>query len=172
MTVQVFASRTGWLEVFAYGSVVSTYILILLGGYVTTSTSGLGCGESWPLCENQVLPPLNDPHLVIEFAHRVFNIVVAVFIAGTAVLAWTRFRSEKNVLLFSTTGFAGLVAQVILGMVTVKTALDPVVSDAHLGLASAVFALVVVNAVLVWNLQRGLRNQVLVAAKRRNITSA
>ena len=157
MTVQLFASRTGWLQVFAYGSVVSTYILILLGGYVTTSTSGLGCGESWPLCNNQVLPPLNDRHLVIEFAHRVFNIVVTVFIVGTAILAWRRFRSLKNVLLFSTASFAGLVAQVILGVVTVKTALDPVVSDAHLGLATAVFALVVVNGVLVWNLQHDLK---------------
>ncbi|HZY95194.1 MAG TPA: COX15/CtaA family protein [Candidatus Bathyarchaeia archaeon] len=165
MIVQVFSSRTRWLQVFAYGAVVSTYILILLGGYVTTSNSGLGCGESWPLCKNQVLPLLNDPQLVIEFAHRVFNIVVTVFVAGTAVLAWTRFRGVKNVLLFSTAGFAGLVAQVILGMVTVKTGLDPVVSDAHLGLASAVFAIVVVNAVLVWNLHHGLRNQVLVAAR-------
>jgi len=165
MTLQVFSPRTGWLQVFAYGSVISTYILILLGGYVTTSNSGLGCGESWPLCKNQILPPLNDPQLVIEFAHRVFNIVVTVFIAGTAILAWTRLRSAKNVLLFSTASFAGLIAQVILGMVTVKTALDPVVSDAHLGLAAAVFALVVVNSVLVWNLQHGLRNQVLVAAR-------
>jgi heme a synthase len=165
MTVQGFYSRTGWLQVFAYGSVVSTYILILLGGYVTTSNSGLGCGESWPLCKNQVLPPLNDPRLVIEFAHRVFNVVVTVFIAGTAILAWTRFRSMKNILLFSTASFGGLVAQVILGMVTVKSALDPAVSDAHLGLASAVFALVVVNAVLVWILQHGSRNQVLVATR-------
>ena len=157
MTVQVYASQTGWLQTFAYGSVVSTYILILLGGYVTTSTSGLGCGESWPLCNNQVLPPLNDPHLVIEFAHRVFNIVVTIFIVGTAILAWRRFRGVKNILLFSTASFAGLVAQVFLGMVTVKTALDPVVSDAHLGLATGVFALVVVNGVLVWNLQHDLK---------------
>jgi len=38
-------------------------------------------------------------------------------------------------------------------MVTVTSALNPLVSAAHLGLASAVLALVVVNAVMVWNLR-------------------
>ena len=60
---------------------------------------------------------------------------------------------------FSTASFVGLIAQVILGMVTVQTRLDAAISDAHLGLASAVFALVVVNAVMVWSLQGNLRNQ-------------
>ncbi len=148
-----------WLQVFAYGSVISTYILILLGGYVTTSNSGLGCGESWPLCKGAVIPAFNDPQLIIEFSHRVFNIVVGVFILGAAIIAWTKYRQAKYVMLFSTASLVGLLAQVILGMVTVQTRLDAVVSDAHLGLASAVFALVVVNAVMVWSLNGHLRNQ-------------
>ncbi len=140
------------LRVFAYASVVSTYILILLGGYVTTSNSGLGCGESWPLCQGQILPALTAP-VIIELSHRVFNFVVAVFVVGTVLLAWTRYRQARNVVLFSTASFLGLIAQVILGMVTVQTGLDPLVSDAHLGLASAVFGVIVVNAVMVWNLR-------------------
>ena len=140
------------LRFFAYGSVISTYILILLGGYVTTSNSGLGCGESWPLCQGQILPTLTAP-VLIELSHRVFNFVVGVFVVGTFLLAWTRYRQAKNVVLFSTASFLGLIAQVILGMVTVETALDPVVSDAHLGLASAVFGVILVNAVMVWNLR-------------------
>ncbi len=144
--------QNGLLPFFAYGSVVSTYILILLGGYVTTSNSGLGCGESWPLCQGQILPALTAP-VIIELSHRIFNFVVAVFVLGTVVLAWTRYRQARNVVLFSTASFLGLIAQVILGMVTVETALDPVVSDAHLGLASAVFGVIVVNAVMVRNIR-------------------
>jgi heme a synthase len=141
------------LWTFAFGSVVSTYILILIGGYVTTSNSGLGCGESWPLCSGAILPALNNSAQLIEFSHRIFNFVVVFFIVGTAVLAWTRYRGDRNVFLFSTASFIGLFAQVILGMVTVTSGLNPVVSDAHLGLASAILALVVVNAVIVWNLR-------------------
>jgi len=140
------------LRVFAYGSVVSTYILIVIGGYVTTSNSGLGCGESWPLCKGAVFPSLNNPEVVIELTHRLFNSVVGVFILGLAIVAWTRYRKASNIVLLSTTGLVALVAQVVLGMVTVTTSLNPIVSDAHLALASAILAIVVANAVMVRNL--------------------
>jgi heme a synthase len=140
------------LRVFAYGSVVSTYILIVIGGYVTTSNSGLGCGESWPLCRGAVFPSLNNPEVVIELTHRLFNSVVGVFILGLAIVAWTRFREAKSVVVLSTTSLVALFAQVLLGMVTVTTSLNPIVSDAHLALASAILAIVVANAVMVRNL--------------------
>ena len=140
------------IRVFAYGSVVSTYILIVIGGYVTTSNSGLGCGESWPLCKGAVFPSLNNPEVVIELTHRLFNSVVGVFILGLAIVAWTRYRKASNIVLLSTTGLVALVAQVVLGMVTVTTSLNPIVSDAHLALASAILAIVVANAVMVRNL--------------------
>ncbi len=151
-------NNDGLLRLFANGSVISTYVLILIGGYVTTTNSGAACGaspgtESWPFCNGAIFPNFNDPAQVIEFSHRIFNFVVAFFIVGTTILAWGRYKQEKNVLLFSTVGFIGLLAQIILGMVTVTSDLNPVVGDAHLGLASAVFAVVVVNAVMVRNLR-------------------
>ena len=142
------APSTRLLQFFALGSALSTYILILIGGYVTTSGSGLGCGDSWPLCSGSVFPNLNDPAQVIEFSHRLFNIVVAFFVLGTLLLAWTRYRRTGTLVLFSTIGSFGLLAQVVLGMFTVTTSLNPIVSAAHLALATAVFAVLVVNAVL------------------------
>ncbi|HEX4921214.1 MAG TPA: COX15/CtaA family protein [Candidatus Bathyarchaeia archaeon] len=142
------------LRVLAYGSVLSTYVLILIGGYVTTTNSGLGCGESWPLCSGAVLPSLNDVSQIIEFTHRIFNFVVAFFVLGMSILVWTRYREEKNLFQLSTASFLALMAQVLLGGFTVTTSLNPVISDAHLGLASAVFGLLVANAVTVWNLTR------------------
>jgi len=151
-------NNEGLLRLFANGSVISTYVLILIGGYVTTTNSGAACGssprtESWPFCNGAIFPNFNDPAQVIEFSHRIFNFVVAFFIVGTTILAWRRYKQEKNILLFSTAGFIGLLAQIVLGMVTVTSDLNPVVGDAHLGLASAVFAVVVVNAVMVRNLR-------------------
>lgn len=140
------------LRVFAYGSVVSTYILIVIGGYVTTSNSGLGCGESWPLCKGAVFPSLNNPEVVIELTHRLFNSVVGIFILGLAIVAWTRYRKASNIVILSTISLVALIAQVLLGMITVTTSLNPVVSDAHLALGSAILAVVVANAVMVRNL--------------------
>src|SRR5439155_21441306 len=111
-------NNDGLLRVFAYGSVVSTYILIVIGGYVTTSNSGLGCGESWPLCKGAVFPSLNNPEVVIEVTHRLFNSVVGVVILGLAIVAWTRYRDADNILTLSTTTLVALIAQVLLGMVT------------------------------------------------------
>ncbi len=152
MTPNDWRRNDGILRIFAYGSVISTYVLIVIGGYVTTSNSGLGCGESWPLCKGAVFPSLNNPEVVIELTHRLFNSVVGVFILGMAIVAWTRYRTAGNVVLLSTTSLVALIAQVLLGMVTVTTSLNPVVSDAHLALASAILAVVVANAIMVRNL--------------------
>ncbi len=141
------------LRFFAYGSVISTYILIVIGGYVTTSNSGLGCGESWPLCNGAVFPSLNNPEVVIELTHRLFNSVVGIFVLGMTIVVWTRYRSASNIVLLSTASLVALIAQVLLGMVTVTTSLNPIVSDAHLALASAILAIVVANAVMVRNLR-------------------
>jgi heme a synthase len=161
MTSKIKETSTRLLRFFAYGSVVSIYILILIGGYVTTSNSGGACGESassdsWPFCKGAVLPSLTDAPQTIEFTHRLFNFVVAFFVVGTLVLTWRRYRDDANLVRFSTATFIGLLAQVILGMVTVTSALNPVVSDAHLGLASAIFAISIVNALFVWNPSRTL----------------
>jgi heme a synthase len=152
MTHEDWTRNDSLLRVFAYGSVVSTYILIVIGGYVTTSNSGLGCGESWPLCRGAVFPSLNNAEVVIELTHRLFNSVVGVFILGLAIVAWTRFREAKSVVVLSTTSLVALFGQVVLGMVTVTTSLNPIVSDAHLALASAILAIVVADAVMVRNL--------------------
>src|SRR5438046_4397787 len=99
MARKYWKNHDGLLRVFAYGSVVSTYFLIVIGGYVTTSNSGLGCGESWPLCQGAVFPSVSNPEVVIELTHRLFNSVVGVFIVGLAIVAWTRYKEAKNVVL-------------------------------------------------------------------------
>jgi cytochrome c oxidase assembly protein subunit 15 len=104
------------------------------------------------LCKGAVFPSLSNPEVVIELTHRLFNSVVGVFILGMAIVAWTRYRTAGNVVLLSTTSLVALIAQVLLGMVTVTTSLNPVVSDAHLALASAILAVVVANAIMVRNL--------------------
>ena len=143
---------TAALRILAYGSALSTYVLIVIGGYVVFSGSGLACGSSgpdfWPLCNGQVIPTLSGPVLV-EWTHRLFTVVVGLFVLGTMIVAWTRYREEKRVLQLSTVSFLTLLGQILLGMVTVKTDLDPLVSTAHLAVASALFSAVILNAITV-----------------------
>ena len=151
---------TAGLRILAYGSALSTYLLIVIGGYVVFSGSGLACGssgpDSWPLCNGQLIPNSSSANYglaLVEWTHRLFTLVVGLFVLGTALVAWTQYRQEKRIVQLSTISFLVLLAQILLGMVTVKTDLDPLVTTAHLALASALFAVVVLNAITV----RGFR---------------
>ena len=143
-------------SLLAYGSALTTYILIVIGGYVSATGSGLACPD-WPLCQGQAIPPLEGA-VLIEYTHRVFAIVVTTFVLLTMLYALTKLRGERVVVALSTCSFLLLIAQIILGMVTVRTELNPFVSTAHLGLASGVFALVLANAITVRNLRSDQRH--------------
>ena len=66
-----------------------------------------------------------------------------------SIVVWTKYRNASNIVILSTTSLVALIVQVLLGMVTVTTSLNPIVSDAHLALGSAILAVVVANAVMV-----------------------
>ncbi|MGH7546470.1 MAG: COX15/CtaA family protein, partial [Gemmatimonadota bacterium] len=48
----------------AWAAVAFTYALIVLGGIVRITGSGMACGEDWPLCRGRWLPTLDVPTLL------------------------------------------------------------------------------------------------------------
>src|SRR5512132_130175 len=79
---------------------VVTFLLIIVGGVVRVSDSGLGCGPAgsgthgWPLCGGRVVPFI-ETNAVIEFSHRVVAGVVAILILILAWRAITRLREHR-----------------------------------------------------------------------------
>ena len=113
--------------------------LIVLGGVVRITGSGLGCGDHWPRCNGQWFPPLDLPTM-IEIGHRWAAALVSVVVLALAVVAWVRHRREPALLYPATLAFVLLVVQVLLGAVTVKLALPPWVIITHLANAMVLLA--------------------------------
>ncbi|HEX6923599.1 MAG TPA: heme A synthase, partial [Bacillales bacterium] len=62
-----------------YSLTIYTYIVVYSGAFVRHSGSSLGCGNSWPLCNGQWIPPLATPGGV-QFIHRIAAAVVFLWI--------------------------------------------------------------------------------------------
>jgi heme A synthase len=124
----------------AAATVVATFVLIVVGGFVRVSDSGLGCGpkgsgfHGWPFCNGDVVPGV-DLNSAIEYTHRAVAGIVVVLILALAIEAWRRYRRQRGLLWATTGAFALVVAQAVLGGATVEEGLAPGYVAAHLGLA-------------------------------------
>lgn len=129
---------------FAVASVIATYGLIVFGGIVRVTESGLGCPD-WPLCYGQIIPPLNGPTL-IEYTHRLVTSAVTPLLLVTALLAWRRYRDDPWIFRPALVAVALLAIQIVLGGVTVLTELDDSIVSLHLANAMLILALLVTIA--------------------------
>ena len=122
-----------------------TYALVVLGGVVRVSGSGLGCPD-WPLCHGRWLPPL-DLHAIIEYSHRTTASLASGLVLLTALFAWLAWRKRRDIVIPATVALGLLVVQVVLGAITVRLELPPMIVLAHLATAMALLAAVCVTAV-------------------------
>lgn len=126
-----------WLRGLALASVVSAFALIVLGGVVRVTGSGLGCGGDWPLCDGRLLPAATAED-IIEWSHRwVAAAIVGPLILATAAVAWLGFRRDKWLTVPAAAAVIMLLLQGGLGGVTVLTELPGAIVAAHLALAQA-----------------------------------
>jgi heme A synthase len=130
-------------------TILATFALIVLGGFVRVSDSGLGCGaagsgtKGWPLCGGRVLPFLQE-HQVIEFSHRVVATIVVVLIAALVFLAFRRLRDYRWLTRGTVAAAVLVLAQAGLGGLTVEHGLHSALVAAHLGLAMLLLGLLIV----------------------------
>ncbi|HEY9289580.1 MAG TPA: heme o synthase [Candidatus Dormibacteraeota bacterium] len=139
----------------AVATSVVTYALVVLGGVVRVSGSGLGCPD-WPLCHGHLLPPL-DLHAIIEYSHRSTTVLATTLILLTLAFAWIAWRQRRDIVVPATIAAALLGVQVTLGAITVKLELPPIIVLAHLANAMALLAATAVTAVAAVTSRSGAR---------------
>ena len=127
---------------------VVTFLLIIVGGIVRVSDSGLGCGpggsgtKGWPLCGGDVVPLVGDENTLIEFSHR---LLAAVVVGLIVLLCWQAYRSLREGHRWALRGSIGaaviVLIQAVLGGLTVEHSLKDGLVAAHLGTAMILFGL-------------------------------
>lgn len=132
------SSVTSGFRRLALITALLVYLLIVVGGIVRVTNSGLGCPD-WPLCYGQVLPP-PDQTAWIEFSHRFVAGLGGLFLLATAFFAWRGYRAQRWIAGPALAVIALLVIQVPLGAVVVLTELEALSVVVHLGMAFLIFA--------------------------------
>jgi cytochrome c oxidase assembly protein subunit 15 len=137
------------LKAYAWASLASQILIVVTGGLVRLTGSGLGC-PTWPKCTDDsfVSVPEMGIHGLIEFGNRLLTFVLVIIAGLTFVVIRRTVKSQRLGLTWpAVLLILGIIAQALLGGVTVLTGLDSWVVGAHF-LVSGV--LISIASVLVW----------------------
>jgi len=132
------------LHRYAVFTASCTFVLLNAGALVTSNDAGLSIPD-WPLAYGALVPPFVGG-IRYEYSHRVFAAFVGILTIGLAAWLW---RAEKRAWMrwLGVAALGAVIAQGILGGLTVKTFQLPPVSAAHGTLAQLFFSTVVAIAV-------------------------
>ncbi|GAA1536223.1 COX15/CtaA family protein [Nocardioides humi] len=125
----------------AWANLVANIGIVVTGGAVRLTGSGLGC-PTWPKCtdESYTAHGALGIHGVIEFGNRLLTYVLLVIALAFVVAAWQRGGRVRTLALVV---LAGIPAQAVVGGITVLTDLNPWIVAFHLLVSMAMVAVCV-----------------------------
>jgi heme a synthase len=125
----------------ALASLVANVGIVVTGGAVRLTASGLGC-PTVPSCSDESLVPTKElgVHGLIEFGNRQLTFVVGVLAALALLAAVAQRPRRRPLVVLAALVLAVIPAQALIGMVTVLTDLNPWVVGCHFLVSMAVIA--------------------------------
>ena len=140
-----------WMRPLAISSLVVNILIVVTGGVVRLTASGLGC-PTWPRCTEESFTPHGamSIHSAIEFGNRMVTFLIAAVAIATFVAAWRLGRPAITRLALVLA--LGVPAQAVVGGITVLTDLNPWTVSFHLLVSLAMIGL---SVTLLRRLQEG-----------------
>lgn len=146
-----------WFRKIVVCTVVTVYLLILAGGIVRSTGSGMGCPD-WPKCFGTWIPPTDVKELPsdykaiygkklkgevvfnvyktwTEYVNRLLGVLTGFLIFGTLLLSISFLKTNKPIFWWSFSAFLLVGFQGWLGSKVVSTELSPVMVTLHMLLA-------------------------------------
>lgn len=132
----VRASRHAWNA--AVLNLILQCVIVLTGGLVRLTGSGLGC-STWPACTpgNVTTTPEQGIHGAIEFGNRLLSFPVLAVAVAVLITAW---RTHRPIRWWAAIPTIGVLIQAVVGGVTVLTKLSPLWVGTHLLVSIAIIA--------------------------------
>lgn len=142
------------LKHWALASLIANMVIIWTGSLVRLTKSGLGC-DTWPQCspESYVWRPEDGMHGAIEFGNRMLTFVLVAIAIGMFLAARRAVAEGRQPKLLQNLAFGvglGIIAQAVIGGISVLMQLNPWVVGLHM-VASVLLILMCVEMVrLTW----------------------
>jgi cytochrome c oxidase assembly protein subunit 15 len=121
------------------GALIALSVIIVTGAAVRLTNSGLGC-DDWPNCNSEKLIDVSSTHAAIEQVNRLFTGVVVAAVAAAVLGSHRRRPFRRDLVVWSWLLVVGVVANALLGAITVWVDLHPYAVQGHLLLSMALIA--------------------------------
>ncbi|MGW3613920.1 COX15/CtaA family protein [Micromonospora sp. NPDC005163] len=134
------------LRRLALTSIIANVGIVVTGGAVRLTASGLGC-PTWPRCTDASYVATSEMggHGVIEFGNRMLTFAVGLIALATVLAVLAHRPRRPGLLALAVAVFLGIPAQAVIGGITVLTNLNPWVVGLHflasMGVIAAAYAL-------------------------------
>ncbi|RQX07195.1 cytochrome B [Micromonospora inaquosa] len=129
------------LRRLALASIIANVGIVVTGGAVRLTASGLGC-PTWPRCtdDSYVTTPEMGVYGVIEFGNRMLTFAVGLIALATVLAVLAHRPRRPGLVALAVAVFFGIPAQAVIGGITVLTNLNPWVVGLHFLASMAVIA--------------------------------
>ncbi|WP_088809550.1 MULTISPECIES: heme A synthase [Listeria] len=144
-----------FLKIWSVLTIIFMTFVVFGGALVTKTGSADGCGNTWPLCNGQLVR-LTDvtTEKLIEVAHRMTTGLASIFVIVLAILAWRTIKDRRETKPLAIIAVLFLILQAFMGAAAVMWGQNPYIMALHFGISIICYAAIILLALLIFEFDR------------------
>ncbi len=143
-SVRLPAVPLSWVRPILLANLVGEVGIVVTGGIVRLTGSGLGC-PTWPECVPGSFVPVPHQeegiHKLIEFGNRTLTFVVGLLAIAALYAVFTRLPRRRPLHWLAVGVIGGILLQAVVGGISVRLTLNPVIVASHFLISMVLVAL-------------------------------